>query len=63
MAQLTDTDVRERYAAAAQQASGCGCGCGCGKKTEKFFGGSLYAVDQLHRRCAHSRRVRAGARH
>lgn len=63
MAQLTDTDIREqgrdRYAAAAKQASGGGCG----KETEEFFGGSLHAVDQLHRRCAHSRRVRAGARH
>ena len=59
MAQLTDTDIRERYAAAAKRASGWGCG----KETEEFFGGSLYAVDQLHRRCAHSRRVRAGARH
>jgi arsenite methyltransferase len=34
MAQLTDTDirdrVRERYAAAARSVDGCGCGCGCG---------------------------------
>jgi ubiquinone/menaquinone biosynthesis C-methylase UbiE len=42
MAQMTDTDirerVRERYAAAAKQASGCGCG----PENEDFFGGSLY---------------------
>jgi arsenite methyltransferase len=42
MAQMTDTDirerVRERYAAAAKQASGCSCG----PETEEFFGGSLY---------------------
>jgi ubiquinone/menaquinone biosynthesis C-methylase UbiE len=42
MAQLTDTDirerVRERYAAAAKQAGGCACG----PESEDFFGGSLY---------------------
>ena len=47
MAELTDTDirerVRERYAAAAKQASGCcGDGSGCGPESEDFFGGSLY---------------------
>jgi len=42
MAQLTDSDirerVRERYAAAARQ----GSGCGCGPEPEDFFGGGLY---------------------
>ena len=42
MAQMTDTDirerVRERYAAAAKQ----GSGCNCGPETEDFFGGNLY---------------------
>jgi arsenite methyltransferase len=42
MAQMTDTDirerVRERYAAAAKQASGCNCG----PETKDFFGGDLY---------------------
>jgi arsenite methyltransferase len=42
MAQLTDTDirerVRERYAAAARQ----GSGCACGPESEDFFGGGLY---------------------
>jgi arsenite methyltransferase len=42
MAQLTDSDirerVRERYAAAARQ----GSACGCGPEAEGFFGGGLY---------------------
>jgi arsenite methyltransferase len=42
MAQMTDTDirerVRERYAAAAKQAGGCSCG----PEKEEFFGGGLY---------------------
>jgi arsenite methyltransferase len=42
MAQLTDSDirerVRERYAAAARQ----GSACGCGPEAEDFFGGGLY---------------------
>jgi arsenite methyltransferase len=42
MAQMTDSDirerVRERYAAAARQ----GSGCNCGPETADFFGGDLY---------------------